>query len=187
MRIVAPRAVKTGVGDTRNVFGVPFVEPQRHVGTIEPVDHEVRRFVPQRVPLELETRVSLDKQRTALVDAAGPGIEVGLCLKGFPVLRLFEDENVGFAFPVRGIFVQIAGDHPVIKLRLHRNRRGDETMEIVVDEIVGFRVLPFGGADGERGCSQRRDVRTGKRRERLLLQTVESGGWLRQLRQPAPH
>src|SRR5947208_666628 len=98
--------------------------------------------MPEGAPLEFQLRVALDEERALRMNPARPGVEGALLLELFPVRIGLEDEDVALALPLGGVLLEVRGDDPVVKLRLHRDRRSDEAAEVVVDEIGRLGVFP---------------------------------------------
>jgi len=109
----------------------------------------------ERPAFEFEFRVSLDEQVPAGMDAAGPGFQRAFLLEFRPILGFLEYVDVRFVLPLRGIAGEVLRDYTVIKLRLDRDRCGDEAVKKVIDEIGGLRVLPSLRANAEGGFSER--------------------------------
>jgi len=70
-------------------------------------------------------------------------------LKLLPFFRALKNVNVRFDVAGRLIPFQLFGDNAIMKLRFHGNRRGDVTVDEMINEMVGLGVLPLFGMNGE--------------------------------------
>src|SRR5947209_7684407 len=142
-RAITARPAKARMRCLRNVLGEAFVDPGRHAFGIKSMHDEVRDFVTERVVSKLEARIAQNEQASARMNSAGPFFETADLLELHPVFRRFENVDVRFRIARLLFAVECLCHDAVVKLRFNGDRRRDEAMTEVIDEMLAFRVLPL--------------------------------------------
>jgi hypothetical protein len=148
--IVTASAPVTGLCAFGNILCESFIQPTRNPVCIKSVEDEMSDFVPESVAAEFVRRIAQDKEASLRMNPARPLFQMAGRLKLLPISRVLEHVNVRLRIPSRLLALELHRDHAIVKLRFHRDRRDDVTVNEMVDEMLGLAVLPLFRVNGER-------------------------------------
>ena len=113
-------------------------------------------FVPKSVAAEFVRSIAQDKKASLRMNAARPLFQMADRLKLLPIGRTLEHINVRLRVARRLLALKLLRYHTIVKLRFHRNRRDDVTVNEMVNEMLGLAVFPLFRMESERS-SRRAD------------------------------
>src|SRR5207248_10158665 len=95
------------------------------------------------------------KEASLRMNAVRPLLQAAERLKLLPIGRALEHINVRLRIARRLLALKLFRDHAIMKLRFHRDRRDDITVNEMVDEMLGLAVFPLFRVEGERLFAER--------------------------------
>src|SRR5207253_10438382 len=143
LKNVAARGMITGIGRFRNVLRDPIIQPARNPIGIESMKDEMNDLVPKYVPGKFLLGIAKNEQAALGMNATGPLLQFTQTLKLLPILRALENVNVRFDIGQRLVALQFLRHHAIVKLCFHRDRGRHITVSKMINEMIGFGVLPL--------------------------------------------
>src|ERR1700731_471199 len=143
LRDIIARPLIAGPRALGNVLGEALVQPARDPIGIIAMDDEMRDLVPEDIAGEFVSGIADDKEAALRLNSAGPGLEFPGALKLLPVRGFLKNVDVRFRIAGRLLTLELFGHDPIMELCFHRDRRGDEAVDKMVDEMLGLAVFPL--------------------------------------------
>ena len=119
------------------------------------MENEMRDLVSKSVAAEFVRRIARDKKAPLRMNPTRPLFQMADRLKLLPIGRALENIDVRLRIARRLLALEFLRHHAVMKLRFHRDRRDDVTVNEMVDEMLGLAVLPLLWVEGERLLAER--------------------------------
>src|SRR5205823_8556740 len=94
--------------------------------------------------------ISLNEETAPGMNSAGPLFQVAVGLKLLPIFGALENINVRFDIGGGLFTLQFLRDHAIMEFRFDRHGCSHVTVDEVVNEMLGFGVLPLLGMNRER-------------------------------------